>query len=175
MLNQQRTSAGEQALRVVDKQLQNFQHLGFIELLFPNARVIHCSRDPLDTCLSCYFQDFGDVVNQAYSYSIEDLGHYYRQYERYMTHWKSVCSLPILDVSYEEMVADQEAQTRRIIEFLGLDWDDQCLRFYELDPTVLTLSYDQVRQPMYASSSGRWKYYEKHIGPMRDALGLLGG
>lgn len=159
---------GGDAVRVTDKLPYNFQHLGFIAQLFPNARIVHCVRDPLDICLSCYFQDFSRTNFQTY-----DLGHlgaYYRQYERLMRHWRDVLDLPILDLSYEDLVADLESTSRKLVDFVGLDWDPRCLRFYEADRLVSTASYDQVRQPIYERSVGRWRHYEDHLGPLREAL-----
>ncbi len=156
------------AQRVVDKMPGNFRYIGLIELLFPEARVIHCVRDPVDTCLSCYFQDFSGT--QPYSCDLEHLGLYHRNYQRLMAHWKETLSIPILDVSYEEMVNDQEAVSRRMIEFCGLDWDDSCLQFHRAERFVATASYDQVRRPIYSSSVRRWEKYKKHLGPLIDAL-----
>jgi tetratricopeptide (TPR) repeat protein len=154
--------------RVVDKMPGNFSFLGLIELLFPEARVIHCRRDPLDTCLSCYFQDF--AMSQPYSFNLAHLGLFYRDYERLMAHWKAVLNIPMLEVSYEELVNDQEQVSRQLVEFCGLEWDDKCLRFHENDRYVATSSYDQVRRPVYSSSVKRWQKYEKHLGPLIDAL-----
>jgi tetratricopeptide (TPR) repeat protein len=156
------------AARVVDKMPQNFQHLGVIALLFPGARVVHCRRNPRDTCLSIYFQPFGD--HYAYANDLEHLGLYYRQYQRLMAHWRAVLDLPLLEVDYEELVANQEAESRRLIEFAGLPWDDRCLSFHQTRRTVVTCSYDQVRQPLYSSSVGRWRHYRTHLGPLLEAL-----
>lgn len=158
------------AARVTDKLPSNFLLLGFIELLFPQARIIHCLRDPCDTCLSCYFQDFGS--RHAYSADLTHLGLYYREYQRLMQHWKKVIRLPFLEIRYEDMVNDQETWSRRLVEFCGLPWDDRCLRFYESGRAVNTASYDQVRRPMYKTSAGRWRRYEKHLEPLITALGL---
>jgi len=158
------------AERIADKMMQNFLNLGLIWMLYPGARVIHCVRDPLDTCLSNYFQDFASPPAQAFSYSIDGLAHYYGLYRRMMRHWKNVLDTPILDVVYEQMVDDQDAQSRRIIEFLGLEWDDACLSFHKAERPVVTLSAEQVRQPMYRSSRHRYRNYERHIGPLREAL-----
>lgn len=156
------------AARVTDKLPANFLHLGLIELLFPAARIIHCVRDPRDTCLSCYFQDFG--ARHAYSADLAHLGAYYRQYERLMAHWKTVIQLPFLEIRYENMVEDQETWSRRLLEFCGLPWDDRCLRFYESGRAVNTASYDQVRRPMYKTSAGKWKHYEPYLEPLLKAL-----
>lgn len=156
------------AQRVVDKMPGNFRFIGLIELLFPDARIIHCIRDPIDTCLSCYFQDFSGT--QPYSCDLEHLGLYYRNYQRLMAHWKATLGVPVLDVSYEEMVSDQEAVSRRMIEFCGLDWDDSCLQFHRARRFIATASYDQVRRPIYSSSVRRWEKYKKYLRPLIDVL-----
>lgn len=160
--------AGTQAVRVTDKMPGNFLHLGLITLLFPGARIIHCVRDPLDTCLSCYFRHFAE--DQSYAYDLAHLGFYYRCYRSLMDHWREVIDLPVLEVRYEELVADQEAVSRAIVDFCSLDWDERCLRFYETPRTVSTASYDQVRQPMYQHSVERWRRYDRHLDPLRRAL-----
>ncbi len=161
-----------EAARITDKLPGNFLHLGAIALLLPGARVLHCRRDSLDTCLSCYFQNFHDPM--TYSYDLGDLGHYYRQYERIMAHWHDVLRLPmleVLDVHYEDLVADQEAVSRELVAFCGLGWEEACLKFHETARAVRTASLTQVRQPIYRSSLGRWRNYEAHLGPLRAALG----
>ena len=154
--------------RVTDKMPHNFVALGVIQLLFPQASIIHCRRDPLDTGLSIYFQNFLDEHN--YAKDLFNIGVHYHQYQRLMHHWKQVLSLPILDVEYEELVDNQEAVTRRMLEFCGLEWDAACLRFHELDRHVATASYEQVRQPIYTKSVGRWRNYEQYLVPLRDGL-----
>ena len=154
--------------RVIDKMPGNFMHLGLIELLFPDARVIHCMRDPLDTCLSAYFQDF--TQNHPYCYDLYNLGAYHKQYQRLMQHWRQVLKLPMLEVQYEELVANQETVTRRMVEFCGLEWDERCLQFHQAKRYVATASYDQVRQPLYNKSAGRWKHYERYLEPLRKGL-----
>lgn len=158
------------ATRIIDKMPHNFLHLGLISLLFPKARIIHCMRHPLDTCLSCYFQDF--MGSHPYKYDLANLGWYYRQYERLMEHWKEVLDIPILDVQYEEVVADQETMSRKIVDFLELEWDEACLNFYKSNRFAKTASYDQVRQPIYNKSVARYKNYEKHLDPLKLALRL---
>jgi tetratricopeptide (TPR) repeat protein len=160
---------GGAAVRVIDKQPFNFQHLGLIATLFPRARVIHCRRDPIDTCLSCFVQFFGKP--HPFALDLAHLGHYYREYERLMDHWRRVLPLPLFELHYEELTADQEAVSRRLVEFCGLDWDERCLRFHETQRPVRTASTLQVRRPMYRSSVGRWKRYEAHLGPLLEALG----
>lgn len=153
---------------VVDKLMQNFLHLGIIEMLLPGAKIIHCMRDPRDTCVSCFLQHFPGPENQAYSRDVETLAHYYRQYRRIMSHWKGVLSLEILDVRYEDIVADKEREARRLIDFAGLEWDEACLHSHQSKRTVVTLSADQVRRPMYTSSMGRFERYRAHLGPISD-------
>jgi hypothetical protein len=146
----------------------NFLHLGLISQLYPGARVIHCRRDPLDTCLSGYFQNFRRGSFQTYD--LDHLGRYFVQYQRLMDHWREVLDIRVLDVAYEDVVADLEGQSRRLVDFVGLAWDENCLRFYDSDRPVFTASHDQVRQPIYSRSVGRWRHYERHLGPLIVAL-----
>jgi Flp pilus assembly protein TadD len=159
------------ALRVVDKSTFNSDHLGLIHSVFPNARMIYLRRDPIDTCLSCYFNPFSTAHD--FTFDLEDLAHYYREHRRLIDHWRAV--LPagtLLDVPYAELVADQEKWTRKIVDFLGLEWDDRCLEFHRTERPVLTASFWQVRQKIYKGSVGRWRHYEKFIGPLRDLKDL---
>ena len=158
------------ATRVTDKMPYNFEHLGLISMMIAGARVIHCRRDPLDSCLSCYFQNFGR--GNFFTFDLRHMGHYYRQYERLMAHWRDVLNLALLDVSYEAHVEDPEGTCREILAFLDLDWDPACLRFYESKRYVKTSSRGQVNKPIYRRSAGRWRNYEKHLGPLKEALGL---
>lgn len=158
------------AARVTDKMPYNYLHLGLIEMLLPGCRIIHSQRDPLDNCISCYFHHFSG--GHEHIYRLADIGAYYRNCDRLMRHWKNVLSLPILEVQYEHLVEDQEAVSRQIVEFCGLEWDPQCLNFHENKRVVSTASYDQVRRPMYKSAMARWKRYEKHLAPLMEALGL---
>jgi len=157
------------ASRVTDKLPGNFYHLGFIQLLFPNARIIHCTRNPLDSCLSCYFQDF--LQNIDWCFDLDNIISYYKGYEKLMEHWQSVLSIPIMNVRYEELVSDQEKISRKLIDFCGLDWNDDCLNFHKTKRFVSTASYDQVRKPIYKKSVARWKNYETHIEPFIKAFG----
>ncbi len=157
--------------RVTDKLPGNYLHLGLISLLFPEAHIVHCVRHPLDTCLSCYFQDFSGFL--AYTFKLEHLGFYYRQYHRLMTHWRQVLPMPILDLRYEDTVADVETAARRLIAFCGLQWDERCLQFHTHERIVRTASYDQVRQPIYQGSAGRWTNYAQHLEPLRALLADL--
>ncbi|MBI3898948.1 MAG: tetratricopeptide repeat protein [Gammaproteobacteria bacterium] len=156
-------------VRVTDKMHFNFMHLGLIALLFPKARIIHCRRDPLDTCLSNYFHDFAPGVN--YAYSLEEIARYYQEYERVMRHWQDVLPIKILDSQYEKVVADIDTEARRLIDYLGLEWHSACLEFYRSARTVRTLSVGQVRQPIYTQSKQRWKNYAAHIEPLIKILG----
>ncbi|MDB5303119.1 MAG: sulfotransferase [Phycisphaerales bacterium] len=155
------TAINSTARYVTDKLPSNFLYLGLAEILFPECHVIHCVRDPRDTCLSCYFTYFAS--GNAFSFDLGQLAGFYRDYRRMMQHWKQVLTLPMLDVRYEDVVADVEGQTRRMLEFLDLPWDDRCLRFHENKRPVVTSSRDQVRRPLYASSVGRWQHYQRHI------------
>jgi tetratricopeptide (TPR) repeat protein len=159
---------GGDAIRVTDKMPYNFSYLGLINRLFPGARIIHCRRDPLDTCLSCYFQSFGR--GNFHAFDLTHVGLYYRQYERLMDHWRATLDRPMLDVDYERHVTDPEATCRRMLEFLDLDWDPNCLEFHDSKRVVKTASRDQVRQPIYTRSAGRWRNYERHLEPLKQAL-----
>ena len=151
-----------------DKMPLNFMYLDLVELLLPQSRVIHCTRNPLDTCLSCYMTDFS--ILQAFAEELPNLAHFYHNYQRIMNHWTGALTVPMLHVRYEDVVGDFEAETARILEFLGLPWDERCLRFHESKRPVATASRDQVRRPLYSSSVGRWKHYEKHLVPLAAML-----
>ena len=164
-------AVGGNAPRITDKMPGNFLNLGFIALVLPKARIVHCCRQPLDVCLSCYFQHFTSVM--PFSKDLSDLGSYYRDYQRLMDHWRQVLPLAMLEVQYEEMVSDHENMSRRIIEFAGLEWDDACLDFHKTDRPVKTASSWQVRQPIFTTSVARWRNYEPFVGPLKEALGDL--
>jgi tetratricopeptide (TPR) repeat protein len=159
------------ALRVVDKMPHNFMQLGFIALLFPRAHIVHCRRDPMDNCVSIFTQRFNK--KHSYATDLKMLGLYYREYDRLMNHWRKVLPLKMFDIRYEEMIADQEAISRKLIDFVGLEWDDACLSFHETERTVTTPSRWQVRQPIYTTSVKRWKKYEEFLGPLKESLGDL--
>jgi len=163
------TRVGPDARRIIDKTPANNLFLGFAQLLFPNARVIHCVRHPLDTALSCYFQNFsGQGI--PFSYDLSDIALYFNQYLRVMEHWRLHSGLAIHDVVYEELVFDQDRVSRELVDFLDLKWDPACLRFHESERLVATASHAQVRRPLYRSSSGRFRNYESHIAGLRDAI-----
>lgn len=163
---------GQGARHVVDKMPNNFELLGLISALFPSAKVIHCMREPLDTCLSIYFQEF--TTSSLHNHDLNAIGYLYQRYEKLMRHWKQVIDLPILDVRYENVVTDTEKQVRRLLDFCGLEWDEQCLKFYESDRHVRTASYDQVRQPIYTSSLRRWKNYAPYLDDLQRILSEQG-
>ncbi|PWJ92878.1 tetratricopeptide repeat protein [Mesorhizobium loti] len=161
------------ARRIVDKLPHNFELIGLVRILFPKARIIHCRRDAADNCISCYFLSFNE--DNIYNADLNTLGLYYREYDRLMRHWDVVFPGQILQNRYEDMVSDQEGQSRRLIDHLGLPWDDACLRFFDKGGAVNTFSRWQVRQPIYTSSVNRWKSYGSAIKPLIDALGDLAG
>jgi hypothetical protein len=157
------------APRIVDKQLSNCQYLGLIRMALPDARVIHTRRDPVDTCLSCFAQTFS--AGFGYTNDLGDLGRYYRGYAELMAHWRDV--LPegaMLEVQYEDLVADFEPQARRILDYCGLPWDARCLTFHETQRPVITASAAQVRRPIYQTSAGRAKGYGRLLQPLIEAL-----
>lgn len=159
---------GETAARICDKMLGNFLRLGLIALLFPRARVVHCVRSPLDTCVSCFTQDFAQGLR--FTTELGKLAAFHRSYRALLAHWRQVLPLPILDVEYESMVEDPAAVSRKLVEFCDLPWDDACLNPHLGQRSVATASVWQVRQPVYTSSIERWRRYEKHLGPLIDGL-----
>jgi tetratricopeptide (TPR) repeat protein len=154
--------------RISDKQPLNFFHLAFAALLFPNARVLHCRRDPRDNALSIWIENFSR--DQTYATDFGDLAHFMREYRRLMAHWCENLPLCILDIQYEETVADLEGQARRIMAFLKVPWDNRCLDFHKVDRAVQTPSRWQVRQPIYSSSVGRWRQYREHLPELSSAF-----
>ena len=157
---------------ITDKMPANFFAVGLIHLMLPNAKIIHVNRNPVDTCLSCFTRLFNRKQNQTYD--LAELGRYYVDYARLMNHWRRVLPAGVfLDVQYEEIVADQEAQARRMLDYCGLEWSDACLDFHKHKRSIRTASVTQVRQPIYKTSVERWRSYEKHLGPLLDALGDL--
>lgn len=158
-----------EALRITDKMPHNFMRLGLFHLAFPHGRIIHCKRNPVDSCLSIYFHKFGG--HHPFAYDLDDISFFCNEYLRLMEHWRSVLPDEIfLEVQYEELVEDQEGVSRAMLEFCGLKWDDQCLSFHEHDRPVRTASNWQVRQPLYKSSKERWRNYEPFLGPLASFL-----
>jgi hypothetical protein len=166
-------SLGGTAARVIDKMPANFLHLGLIHSAFPRARIIHLRRDPRDTCLSIYFQHFAAI--HPYATDLADLAHYYGEYARLMAHWRRVLPAEtLLEVPYEQLIADQEHWSRRIVAFVGLPWNPSCLEFHATPRVVITMSKWQVRQKIHSASAGRWRHYEPFLGPLRDLMNLPG-
>ncbi|SEC97104.1 Tfp pilus assembly protein PilF [Rhizobiales bacterium GAS191] len=161
------------AERITDKALANFYFAGLIHLALPNARIIHLRRDPVDTCLSAFSKLFGSP--QPHTYDLGELGRYYRGYDALMAHWRRVLLDGVmLEVQYEELVANFEPQARRIIAHIGLEWADRCLAFHETQRTVRTASATQVRQPIYRDAVGRSRPYAAMLAPLLEALGKEG-
>ncbi|QDP20376.1 tetratricopeptide repeat-containing sulfotransferase family protein [Sphingomonas xanthus] len=160
--------AGE-ASKITDKLLTNYFFVGLINLLFPNAKIVHTVRNPLDTCLSAFTKLFKD--DMPHSYDLGELGRYYAKYRDLMAHWEKVLPEGVMHtVTYEEMVADTEGEAKRLVEFLGLEWDIRCLEFYKSSRPVKTASVAQVRKPIYKSAVARWKRYGDKIQPLVDAV-----
>lgn len=153
---------------ITDKMPRNFLYVGLIKILFPNAKIIHCRRQPEDSCLSIYKKIF--VGRQYFAYNLEELGQYYNGYLDLMDHWHEVMPGEILDLQYEEMIQDNEAQSRRLLEHCGVEWDEACLNFHKTQRVVRTASSDQVRQPIYKSSVAAWKQYEQQLAPLSAVL-----
>ena len=156
------------AVRVIDKTPDNLLHLGLIAALLPGARVIHVRRDPRDVGLSNYFQHYQH--GNAFAYDLGHIGARVRGTSDLARHWLGVLPIRMLEIEYEALVADLEGQSRRLIEFLGLNWEPSCLDFHRTERAVLTASTWQVRQPLYSRSVGRWRHYERHLDPMLAAL-----
>jgi len=159
------------ALRITDKVPDNFLALGLIRLLFPRARIIHCRRDPMDTCLSIFMNYFVNTTGNLYTYDLEEIGCYYRDYLRLMAHWRELFPSSIIEIEYEELVGNQEEITRRLVACLGLEWDDHCLQFQDNRRVVKTASSAQVRKPMYTGSVNRWRRYQRQLVPIARILG----
>lgn len=153
---------------ITDKLPHNFLHLGLISILFPNVKIIHTKRDPIDTCLSIYFQHFNKT--HEYATSLSNLVAHYKRYERLMQHWHTVLPGRILDINYEDTISDPEYWSRQLISHIGLEWDDACLAPHKLERAVKTFSQWQVRQPIYKTSVQRWKNYEPFITPLIEGL-----
>lgn len=156
------------APRFTDKMPNNFAHIGLLALILPNARIVNVRRHPLDSCLSSYKQLFAS--GQAFSYDLRDLGEYYLEYKRLMDHWHAVLPGHVFDLQYEDLVTDFDAQLPRLLDYCGLSWDEQCLRFHESRRAVRSASSEQVRQPLNRAGLHRWRDYERHLQPLIDIL-----
>jgi len=157
--------------RVTDKRPDNFLYIGFIKRLFPNAKIVHTMRHPLDNVLSIYFLHLDHSM--SYALDLMDTAHHYRQYRRLMAHWKSLYGADIVDFDYDAFVRDPRPNVERLLSFLGLEWSEECLAFHRRTNVVKTASVWQVREPLYQKSSGRWRNYARQIEPVREALADL--
>lgn len=158
--------------RVTDKMPANYLYMGFIASVFPNAKIIHCKRNPIDTCLSCYFQNF--MRGQRWSYDLENMAGQYIRYHNLMEHWRKIMPDLFLEIQYEETVGDLEAQARKLIDYVGLEWDDACLEPHKQKRAVITASKAQVTQPVYKTSVEKWRRYEEHLQPLIKKLAEAG-
>jgi len=163
----------DQSARVItDKMPYNFLHLGLISLLFPNARILHCVRHPLDTCLSVYFQNF--ERGNLYAYDLKEIGHYYVEYRRLMDCWCNLLKLRTMVVVYERLIQQTESTIRKMLQFLRLPWDEACLSFYKNKAPVQTLSAIQTRRPIYTSSLNRYEQYINHMADLKELFSMHG-
>jgi hypothetical protein len=153
---------------LVNKCLPNFMHIGLITTLFPDAKIVHCRRHPLDTCVSCYFQNFW---HSSYTNNLKTLGSVYNLYLKLMNHWDSVLDRPAFSIHYEDLVRDPERSVRRVLTYCELPWDDRCLEFHRTKRVAPTASAIQIKSPIYPSSIGRWKNYQQHLQPLIEVLG----
>jgi hypothetical protein len=156
---------------VTDKRPDNFLHIGLIKALFPDAKIIHTLRDPLDNLLSLYFLHLDPGM--AYALDLDDAVHWYGQYRRLMAHWVAIYGSDILTVDYDRLVQAPEEVIREMLGFIGLDWEDSCLDFNRPGEMVRTASVWQVREPLYQRSSGRWRNYARQLEPTRQALAAV--
>jgi len=153
----------------IDKMPNNFLHVGLIHLILPNSKIIDARRHPMGGCFSGFKQLF--ARGQTFTYGLEDIGKYYRDYIRVMDHWDKALPGRVHRVQYEEMVADTETQIRALLDYCGLDFEEQCLRFYETERSIRTPSAEQVRQPIYKEGMEQWRNFEAHLDPLKEALG----
>src|SRR5262249_41930035 len=156
---------------VTDKRLDNFLLIGLIKTLFPDAKIIHTTRNPLDNCLSIFFLHLDPGV--GYAHDLMDIGHYYRQYRRLMEHWRQCFGSDVFDFHYDSFVREPAVQAARLFEFLGLEWDERYLSPESRSGAVKTASVWQVREPLYTRSSGRAVNYLPHLGDLREYLSDL--
>ncbi|MFT7125502.1 MAG: hypothetical protein ACI9YG_001579, partial [Candidatus Azotimanducaceae bacterium] len=153
----------------IDKMPNNFRHIGLIQLMLPNAKIIDARRHPMGCCFSGFKQLF--ATGQEFTYGLAEIGQYYRDYVELMDHWDQVLPGKVLRVQYEDVVTDTETQVRRLLAFCGLSFEPQCLTFFETERSVRTPSSEQVRQPIYRSGLEQWRHFEPWLGPLKEALG----
>jgi tetratricopeptide (TPR) repeat protein len=159
------------AAHVTDKRPDNFLYIGLIKSLFPDAKIVHTTRAPLDNCLSIFFLHLDQRV--SYAFDLMDIGHYFREYHRLMAHWKRLFGADIYDFNYDTFVGEPKAAAARLFEFLGLAWDERYLAFPQSGRAVKTASVWQVREPLYSRSSGRSRHYARELAGLRDYLAEL--
>ncbi len=155
------------ALRIVDKMPDNYLYLGLLAGLFPRAKLIHCRRDLRDVAVSCWMTQFREI---RWANNQQHIASRFRQYQRLMAHWRTVLPAPLLEVDYEETVADLEGVARKLVAFCGLEWEPRCLEFHEAKRPVSTASAVQVRRPLYATSVGRWRHYEQSLATLLSEI-----
>ena len=163
------SSISSNSKHVTDKMPHNFMHIGMIRRLFPSAHIIHCNRHPLDTCLSIYFSNFGSAGHN-YAYNLRDLGKYYAEYMKLMTHWNECHGDNIHQIKYEDLINNQQVTSKKLFEYCNLEWNDNYLDFHNNKRTVLTFSHDQVNKPLYSTSVQRWENYENHLEVLQTIL-----
>ena len=161
-----------QARYITDKMPGNFTFVGLILKIFPEAKIIHTLRDPMDNCFSCYKQFF--EATMAFANDFSDLAAYYQIYSDLMAYWRDIAKARLLDVGYEDIVTDQRWATERLLQFCDVSWDERCLAFHEADRYVNTASSEQVRQPLYTDAVGAWRVYETELAPLKTALQAQG-
>jgi tetratricopeptide (TPR) repeat protein len=159
-----------QYARIVDKHPLNFQYLGFIRQILPNAKIVHTTRDAMDTCLSCFFQNF--TQGQEYSFNLSNLGHFYNHYRRLMSHWLHLMPGSICEINYEQLLTHPEQEIRRLLQFCGLPYEPGCMAFHQTQRAVKTASFLQVRQPLYQHSRNRWLNYRQQLQPLASILDI---
>jgi hypothetical protein len=155
----------------VDKMPNNFRHIGLVRLILPNAKIIDARRDAMACCFSNFKQLFAS--GQEFTYSLEDIGRYYRSYVELMAHWEAVLPGKILRVQHEEVVEDLECNVRRILQFCDLKFEPQCVEFHKTERSVRTASSEQVRQPIFKEGLDQWRHFEPWLGPLKEVLGDL--
>jgi hypothetical protein len=158
---------------ITDKMPHNFLYVGLIAMLFPTAKIIHCERNPLDTCLSIFSYLF--TGRHLYAYKLEELGHYYLLYKQLMAHWHKVMPGRIYTLNYESVVGNTDQEVKMLLDYCGLPFQEQCLAFFNTDRAVVTVSASQVRQPIYKSSVGGWQRFERGLAPLRQILAQADG
>ncbi|MBI4005071.1 MAG: sulfotransferase [Gammaproteobacteria bacterium] len=156
--------------RVIDSMGANFLHIGLINMMFRKAKIIHCYRNALDTCLLLYFTDFDTYKFHRYAFDLSDIGFYYQQYNDLMEHWRNILPNKFLEISYEDHMAKQTSMLKCLIDYCGLDWDLNCSKFCNTEQLIMNSGFWQVRQEIYQPSIDKWKNYEKYLQPLKDAL-----